>query len=281
MNGWAFAFSRRWAGYLALAILFAIVCSLLGAWQLNRRAEASLEIKRIDENYSSEPTPIDSVLGNLGAFDVSQKWIPVSVTGTYLVDKTILVRNRPHSGQPGFDVLVPLRRADGTVFIVDRGWVKPGNTGDSPDYIPQAPAGIVTVISRLKASEPALAGRSAPTGQVATIELPLIAEMLGQPIFTGAYGVLVSETPAPAEAPPLPATKPERDEGPHLSYALQWYVFAIFGFLGFGYALRQEYRLVNIDDPAEQLRAKDRKTKESLRSPTDSEIEDAIIEQQR
>jgi cytochrome oxidase assembly protein ShyY1 len=177
--------------------------------------------------------------------------------------------------------LVPLRRADGTVFIVDRGWVKPGNTGDSPDYIPQAPAGIVTVISRLKASEPALAGRSAPTGQVATIELPLIAEMLGQPIFTGAYGVLVSETPAPAEAPPLPATKPERDEGPHLSYALQWYVFAIFGFLGFGYALRQEYRLVNIDDPAEQLRAKDRKTKESLRSPTDSEIEEAIIEQQR
>ena len=278
VNAWAFAFSRRWAGYLALAILFAIVCSLLAAWQFTRRSEAMQEITRIDKNYSSAPAPIDSVLGSLGAFHESQKWIPVSATGTYLVDETILVRNRPYSGQSGFDVLVPLLRSDGTVFIVDRGWVKPGNTSDSPDNIPQAPAGIVTVISRLKASEPAIAGRSAPKGQVATIELPLIAGMLSQRIFTGAYGVLAAETPAPAEAPPLPAAKPERDEGPHLSYALQWYVFAIFGFLGFGYALRQEYRLVNISDPAEQLGAKDRKTKESLRSPSDSEIEDAIID---
>jgi len=281
VKGWGFAFSRRWAGYLALAVIFAIACSFLAAWQLNRRAEARLEINRIDKNFSSTPAPIDSVLGSLGAFDVSQRWIPVSVTGTYLVDETILVRNRPYSGQSGFDVLVPLLRADGTVFIVDRGWVQPGNTSDSPDYIPHPPPGVITVVARLKASEPAIAGRSAPNGQVATIELPSISAMLSQPMFTGAYGVLVSETPRPTEEPPLPAVKPERDEGPHLSYALQWYLFAIFGFLGFAYALRQEYRLVNIDDPAEQLRAKGRKTKESLRTPSDSEIEDAIIEQHR
>ena len=36
MIGWKFAFSRRWAGYLALTILFAIVCSGLGMWQLAR-----------------------------------------------------------------------------------------------------------------------------------------------------------------------------------------------------------------------------------------------------
>lgn len=281
MNGWAFALSRRWAGYLALAILFAIVCSLLAAWQFNRRAEAWLEIDRIDKNYSSSPVPIDAVLERLDAFDAEQKWIPVSVSGTYLVDETILVRNRPHSGQPGFEVLVPLLRSDGTVFIVNRGWVKPGNTSDTPDYIPRAPTGNVTVVARLKASEPALAGRSAPRGQVATIELPVIAGMLNQPIFTGAYGVLASETPTSADAPPLPAVKPARDEGPHLSYALQWYVFALFGFLGFGYALRQEYRLVNIDDPAEQLRAKERKTKQSLRTPSDSDIEDAILDRRQ
>lgn len=280
MRGWAFAFSRRWAGYFALAVVFAIVCSLLGVWQLNRRAEAWLEIDRIDNNYSSAPVPIDDVLGSLTAFETSQKWTPVLVTGTYLSDETILVRNRPYNGRPGFEVLVPLVQNDGTVFIVNRGWVNPGNAQDAPDYIPATPEGVVTIEARLKASEPALPGRSAPSGQVATIELPLIAEMLSYPLHTGAYGVLVSENPA-TEIRPLPAAKPTRDEGPHLSYALQWYVFAIFGFLGFAYAVRQEYRLVNIDDPDEQDRAKLREKKEALRPPSDSEIEDAIIDAKR
>jgi cytochrome oxidase assembly protein ShyY1 len=277
MSGWAFAFSRRWAGYFALAVIFAIVCSLLGAWQLNRRAEAWLEIDRIDNNYSSAPVPVDDVLGSLTAFETSQKWTPVLVTGTYLTDETILVRNRPYNGRPGFEVLVPLIQADGTAFIVNRGWVNPGNAQDAPDFIPAAPEGTVTVEARLKASEPALPGRSAPSGQVATIELPLIAGILSDPLYTGAYGVLVSENPA-TENRPLPASKPARDEGPHLSYALQWYVFAIFGFLGFAYAVRQEYRLVNIDDPDEQDRAKRRQKKEALRPPSDSDIEDAIID---
>jgi cytochrome oxidase assembly protein ShyY1 len=280
VRGWAFAFSRRWAGYFALAVIFAIVCSLLGAWQLNRRAEAWLEIDRIDNNYSSAPVPIDTVLGNLTTFETSQKWTPVLVTGTYLSDETILVRNRPYNGRPGFEVLVPLLQSDGTVFIVNRGWVNPGNAQDEPDFIPAAPEGVVTIEARLKASEPALPGRSAPSGQVATIELPLIAERLSYPLYTGAYGVLVAEDPA-TEIRPLPAAQPTRDEGPHLSYALQWYVFAIFGFLGFAYAVRQEYRLVNIDDPDEQDRAKLREKKEMLRPPSDSEIEDAIIDAKR
>jgi cytochrome oxidase assembly protein ShyY1 len=253
---------------------------LLGAWQLNRRAEAWLEIDRIDSNYSSAAVPVDDALSTLTAFSADQKWLPVSVTGTYLADETILVRNRPYNGRPGFEVLVPLLRPDGTVFIVNRGWVSPGNAQDAPDLIPEAPEGIVTVEARLKASEPALPGRSAPSGQVATIELPLVATMLDYPVFSGAYGLLVTETPA-ASSRPLPAVKPARDEGPHLSYALQWYVFAIFGFLGFGYALRQEYRLVNIDDPDEQDRAQNRKIKESRRPPTDSDIEDALIDARR
>src|SRR6218665_1159512 len=37
---WRFLISRRWAGYLSLTIVFAVVCSLLGLWQFARRAEA-------------------------------------------------------------------------------------------------------------------------------------------------------------------------------------------------------------------------------------------------
>ena len=32
--GWSFAFSRRWFGYLAFAIVFAIACGFLSNWQL-------------------------------------------------------------------------------------------------------------------------------------------------------------------------------------------------------------------------------------------------------
>ena len=50
------------------------------------------------------------------------------VTGTYERDQELLVRNRPFNGSPGFEVLTPLRTADGSLFIVDRGWVPTGNT---------------------------------------------------------------------------------------------------------------------------------------------------------
>jgi len=277
VSNWSFAISRRWFGYLALVIVFAIVCCLLGWWQLNRRAEARAEIDRVDGNYSNEPLPLGDVLADLDDFEIDQKWTPVTMTGTYLSDEQLLVRNRPLNGNPGFEVLTPLQLEDGTVFIVDRGWVAPGSAQDSPDFIPDAPTGTVTVEARLKAGEPTLPGRSAPSGQVATIELGQIADLVEKPTYTGAYGLMMTESPA-AENNLTVIPKPARDEGPHLSYALQWFVFAIMGFFGLGYALRQEYRMVNADDPEERERARIRKKKDDERARTDAEIEDALLD---
>jgi len=75
--------------------------------------------------------------------------------------------------------------------------------------------------------------------------------------------------------------KPEEDEGPHLSYAFQWIIFAFFGFFGLGYALRTEYRLINADDPEEQERAAERERKAKAKPLTDDEIEDAILDAAR
>ena len=277
MNAWRFALTKRWFGYLALAIVFAIVCCFLCAWQLSRRAEARVEIDRIDANYSSEPVALADALPSLDGFDESDKWMPVTVTGTYLTDLQTLVRNRPYSGSPGFEVLVPLLLEDGSVFIVDRGWVSPGSEQDLPDEIPDAPSGTVTVTARLKAGEPTLPGRSAPAGQIATINLPDMASRVGEPTYTGAYGLMVTEDPAPADRP-LEAAKPVRDEGPHLSYAFQWLVFALFGFIGLGYALVQEYRVVNAEDPEEIIRAEERRIKREKRAKSDAEIEDELLD---
>lgn len=279
MSGWRFALSRRWAGYLALTVVFAIVCCLLGMWQFARRAEARVEITKIETNYDSAPRPLDEVLPTVNSFDAAQKWTPITVEGTYLPKDQLLVRNRPFNGNPGFEVLTPLLLEDGTVFIVNRGWLPTGDAQDSPDSVPAPPSGTVTVEARLKPGEPTLPGRSAPAGQIATIQLDDIAAALGHPTFTGAYGVLATETPSVPTMPAL-APKPVLDEGPHLSYALQWFVFALFGFLGFGYALRQEYRAVNADDPEERLRAEERQRKAAAKPRNDAEIEDAILDRQ-
>jgi hypothetical protein len=51
----------------------------------------------------------------------------------------------------------------------------------------------------------------------------------------------VSEDPAPATAP-QPLENPSEDPGPHLSYAIQWILFAIMGFVFIGYVIRTERR---------------------------------------
>jgi cytochrome oxidase assembly protein ShyY1 len=279
MNGWTFALSRRWLGYLALVVVFAVACAGLAAWQLARRDEARAEIARVEQNWEAAPRPLAEVLPALDSFDPDDKWTRVTLTGTYRAEDELLVRGRPLDGNAGFEQLVPFQLDDGRVFVVDRGWLPVGNEQDEPDTVPPAPGGTVTVVVRLKAGEPTVAGRSAPPGQIATINLPTIADDLGLPTYTGAYGLLDTEDPAVAR--PTAVSKPVADEGPHLSYAFQWVVFGIMAFIGLGWAVRQEYRIRNADDPEERVRAEARRRKAAAKPKTDAEIEDELLDANR
>lgn len=257
---------RRWGGYLALTIVFAIACGLLSWWQWSRRVDAVDEIAKIDANYDAPPAALDDLLPTLDSADDGVEWRPVALRGHYLVDEQVLVRNRPRNSSPGFEVLVPLRLADGSVFVVDRGWVPGGATPDAPDSVPVAPTTEVTVVVRLKPGEPEIPGRGAPDGQLATVRLPDVAALVDAPTYTGMYGLLVSEDPAPAERP-LPAFRPVEDEGPHLSYALQWIVFGILAFVGLIWAVRRERKIAAGTAPV-------------ARREKDAEIEDALLDAQ-
>ncbi len=276
ITGWQFLLSRRWAGFLALTIVFALVCVGLGEWQLQRRADAVTENNRVSANYNASPIAVADLLPSLDSFEESQKWRPVLLTGHYLPQDQVLVRNRPLNGQPGFEILAPFRLSDGTVFIVDRGWLTTGQLQDRPDVVPSAPQGEVSVIARVKAGEPSLGTRTTNPGEVSTIELPLLAERLGAPTYTGAYGVLASESETAGTGTLEP--EPPQDEGPHLSYAFQWFVFALFGFFALGYAARQEFRSLNADDPDEQERAEAREKKRLAKGKKDSDVEDEILD---
>jgi cytochrome oxidase assembly protein ShyY1 len=276
MVGWRFLTSRRWAGYLALTVVFALVCVLLGFWQLARRDDALAENNRVAANYDADPRPVHEVLPDLDSFDAEDKWATVSLRGEYLESEQLLVRNRPMGGQPGFEQLVPFQLDNGDVFVVDRGWLPTGQLQDRPDSVPAPPTGEVTVVARLKAGEPKLDGRSAAPGEIPSIDLPTIADSLRLPTYTGAYGALDSETPS-ADTGAL-GSRPPEDEGPHLSYAFQWFVFALLGFGGLGYAARQEYRSLNEDDPDERERAAARERRRRAKEKSDSEIEDELID---
>jgi cytochrome oxidase assembly protein ShyY1 len=174
-------------------------------------------------------------------------------------------------------VLDPLQLPDGTVFVVDRGYVQIGNKQDRPDSIPSPRSGTVTVVVRLQAGEPTLSGRSDTPGELATIHLPDVQKLVGKPTYTGAYGLMVSESPAAATRPTA-MPQPQLDEGLHISYAIQWIIFGVMAFFGLWYAIRQEYRMRNADDPEEQERAEVRERKKLTKPRSDSEVEDEILE---
>ena len=264
---------RRWGAYLALVIVFAIACGLLSWWQWARRAETLAEGKLVTDNYESAPVALDSLVPSLGAWKAGEEWRPVELHGHYLTDQQLLARNRVFNDNPGFEVLVPFQLDDGRVFVVDRGWLPIGTDQDTPDHVPAAPRGEVTVVARLQQSEPVLAGRGAPHGQIPEINAAKVATLAGTTgvTYTGAYGLLDTETPPTADLPQA-AQEPVIDEGPHLSYAIQWIAFAILAFFGLVWAYRREKRINAL--PAEQ-RAAARAPK--VRS-SDMDAEDAILD---
>lgn len=262
---------RRWGGYLALVIVFAVACGLLSWWQWARRAEAVEEINRVAVNFDATPVPLAQALKSPESWRDSVKWLPVTMHGHYLADDALLVRNRPRDAGAGFEQLVPLLLDDGTVFVVDRGWIPAGESIAKPDSVPAIPTGDLTVVARLKPGEPTLAGVSAPKGQIATINLPTIGQEVDRTTYTGGYGLLDTESPAAAQAP-LPFEKPVADEGPHLSYALQWIAFGILAFIGLVWAYRREKRIAALP-PEEQVAARNPK-----RRSHDSDVEDEILD---
>lgn len=255
--------TRRWLGYLALTVAFAVVASLFGMWQWDRRGQAVAAIEKVDSNYDRAPVPVTSVLGSESLNADTLEWIPVSLSGRYIPEEQVLVRTRPRSGSVGFEVLIPFVTEDFSV-IVNRGWVSTGESQDFPDEVPQAPAGVVELVARIKPTEPLLRGRGAPEGQIASIHLASLQELTSVDIREDFFLTLGEENPQPARSP-LPTVRPELDEGPHLSYTFQWYLFAVMAFGGLWYMLRQEARVHRGEDV-------------SRKSSRDDEEEDALLD---
>ena len=234
------AFTRRWLGIFAMTVTFAVACVALGQWQFARRAEAQAAIAVLNSNYDRTPASVTDVLGDITNSDVSLKWTPVTMEGRYLGDRVAYVRTRIGDAGIGFEQLVPFLDNSGNVLVIDRGWVAADATNAKPLNPPAIPKVEIEAVARLMPTEQTIPGRDAPAGQIATIHVPSIASRINNPTYEAWYGRVASESTATLADSVW--DEPILDEGPHLSYALQWYVFALMGFVGYGWALRKEAR---------------------------------------
>ncbi|HEV7148972.1 MAG TPA: SURF1 family protein [Pedococcus sp.] len=233
--------SRRWLGALAVALAFAAAAFFLGRWQWGRYEDKSARANQINSHYYATPRPVQDVL-KTGPLPPSAEWTRVSMHGRYAVQSTMVVRNRPHQGAYGYEVVVPFADTSGRTVLVDRGWVLNAQNAATLPSFPAAPGGEVTVTGWLRPTEPSL-GRVMPAGQLASINLTEASRAVGTPLG-GGYVILQSERLADGSSPPRPVSldPPDTDLGPHQAYAFQWWLGMVGGVVLVFFGARREYQ---------------------------------------
>jgi cytochrome oxidase assembly protein ShyY1 len=222
-----------WLGLTLAVLVFAVACfAVLAPWQFGRHAERKATNDAITQSFTAAPVPLTDVPGGGG------EWRTVSLTGTYLADEEVAARLRTVLGAAAYEVLTPFRLSDGTVALVDRGFVRPVQ-GALPSYA-APPTGTQTLTARVRTDErdprhrPVLNG-SPP--QVYAVDSRAVAAETGLSIRSG-YVQLAEGSPGVLGVLPLP----ELESGPFLSYALQWITFGVMALLAWLYFTWREIR---------------------------------------
>lgn len=220
--------SRR-LGVLLLLGLLAAVAVRLGFWQLDRLAERRAANRL--ELAARDLPPLE--LAGVTPGDSSVVGRVVVATGQFLDSGEVLLRNRAYRDAPGLHVVTPFRIADGgAVLWVLRGFVQAAN-GVTPAAVPPPLGGTVTVRG-VGAAYPV----TTDGGRPAVVAGDTTWQRLDSTMVTnrrpGAHAGFVYLVDGEAESGGLPAIEPPSlDEGPHLSYALQWFGIAT-AILAFG-----------------------------------------------
>jgi len=264
-----------WIRLLVAVALLSVAFVFLGRWQYHRHTAKVARNAVIDANYDGGPRPLADVLATSSTpLPTDRQWTQVVVTGVYEPGETVLVRNRPRNDVVGYEVIVPLRTPSGAAFLVDRGWLAPGDNFGRPAVVPAPPGGTVTVTARLRPGEHATGGGSA--ADLTRIDVTRLAAVAGGEVYRGAYGALAVEQPS-AGTVPMPLPRPDEGLGPHLAYSIQWWVGAIaaWGLLGY-YAVREiDGRTAGGTARTPSAAEARRRRRKERRGPTDEEWEDA------
>lgn len=239
-----FLFRPRWIGFHLLVVAGIVTMINLGFWQLSRLDERRAFNATIAARYDLPAVPLDSVLPTGVATDDPQleaiEWRQVTATGRYLVDETVFVVNRSQNGRAGRNVVVPVRLDDGRILLVNRGFVPLSVEA------PPVPGTDVAVVGRVRTTQERGRGQLADRSEgeldeVQRLDIDRLTPQLPGDVVP-VYLDLVRSEPAEVGALPEPVAAPDLGEGDHLSYAVQWFVFATAVAVGWVLAVRRSVR---------------------------------------
>ena len=230
--------SPGWIASHIFALAMVVLMVNLGFWQLRRLDERRADNAQIAAAMTRAPADIAAYLDTRG---LPPTYTSVAAAGTYLSDAEVRIGNRSSGGQPGFWLATPLELGDGRAVAVVRGWVPRRSLSGLDDRSPAPPAGQVTVVGL--AFDSVGGGRVAETApgetpEISRMDLDRFEEVSGVNV-EDVWIRLQAQAPAQPEGLPVPVPDPDLGEGPHLSYAFQWFFFSAGAVVVYALILRR------------------------------------------
>ncbi len=203
---------------LVVAFLVAAVCVRLGVWQLDRLHQRR---ERNAVLVAARVRPPLEVTGSVSGDSARDRRL--AARGVYDYGHERLWRARSFEGVPGVDLVTPLRLADGSAVLVDRGWA-PSPDAYHLDQTAYREADSAVVLG-LGMLAPRTRGDVDPAALRDSVPYRLLPFVIQQ---------LPPATPISRSLPPglIRWPSPELSDGPHLFYAIQWFSFGLISVVG-------------------------------------------------
>ncbi|MPZ89313.1 MAG: hypothetical protein GEU81_14845 [Nitriliruptorales bacterium] len=224
-------------------ILFVVA----GSWQLSRMNEVRAANDLIESRMQVPEQSLAQVLAEVGDDLDALAFRRVSATGAYDTNEEVLLSSRSHEGRPGHHLLTPLAIGEGAAIIVDRGWV-PLELDEPPvaQARPVAAGDVQVTVNGIlfPPDEDSQFGPRTGEGQVdyvGRVDLEKLQQQMSTDLAP-VYLLAQEQQPAPPGSLPLQAASPDLDDGPHLSYAVQWFLFALVVVVGYPLLVRRTAR---------------------------------------
>ena len=218
---------RRIHPAVALAALgMTLLTARLGVWQLDRAAEKQA-MERTQAERAALPPLVGDELPRRAADVPALEQRLALLRGHWLPEATVALDNRPMAGRTGFYMVTPLRLADGSAVLVQRGWL-PRDLQDRTRLAPfDTPAGEVQVQGRIAPRVPRLYELGEASGGVVRQNLDIDAFALEQRLALRPW-VLIQEAAAGTPADGLQRDWPAVASGvdKHRGYAFQWFALS-------------------------------------------------------
>lgn len=205
----------------------------LGVWQLHRLDERKQRNALVLARMTEPAVDIASLPRDTGL----AKFRRVRLAGHYDYAHEVVLEYRERNGAPGVDIVTPLKTAGSdTAVLINRGWVYSPD-GATIDHTMWRESDSLVGTGHVHAllTEPEPATNRAHPDRMRWVSPDAIAAWAGYPVRP--YDVMLDGDTNASPLHPIRFGQPVLDEGPHLSYAIQWFSFAVIAIAGAGLAV--------------------------------------------